>query len=188
MANYFGEVPDYLTLAPTDSTIVNTVDFVTIVMRYLTWCKLYGHNTTMLDTAPVFDMLQIKDIVNFSNKSVDSLRVRGYHKIWNDYFRQVNLTSEIPVPYADNGDDLLNYYNAVDNYLDSNNFNQLCECLEISDEDIDLSSNEIAERIKVAVGFGDLSVYPYLTRLSAVRSSAKLPVASCVLNPGTLVL
>lgn len=120
LANYFGEVPDYLTLAPTDSTNVNTVDFVTIVMRYLTWCKLYGHNTTMLDSAPVFDMLQIKDIVNFSNKSVDSLRVRGYHKIWNDYFRQVNLTSEIPVPYADNGDDLLNYYNAVDNYLDSN--------------------------------------------------------------------
>lgn len=95
------------------------VDYVSIIMRYLTWCKLYGHNTTMIDSAPVFDMLLVSDICNFSDKRVDSLRMRGYHKIWNDYFRQVNLTSEIPIPYSDNGDDLLNYYNAVSNYLEA---------------------------------------------------------------------
>lgn len=95
------------------------VDYVSIIMRYLTWCKMYGHNTTMIDSAPVFDMLLVSDICHFSDKRVDSLRMRAYHKLWNDYFRQVNLTSEIPIPFADNGDDLLNYYNAVRNYLET---------------------------------------------------------------------
>lgn len=119
--DYAGTTNLTFSSSDTGSSYPNTtVDFVSIVMRYLTWCKVYGHSTTILDSAPCFDMLQLKDIVNFSHKQVDSLRLRAYHKIWNDYFRQVNLTTEIPVPYADNGDDLLNYYNAVDNYLDAN--------------------------------------------------------------------
>ena len=114
------------TLLPPHFTRINnsyteqTTDLLSIVMRYLVWAKLTNNNTTMIDSAPYFDVCLISNFVQYSEQKVDSLRLRCYHKIWNDYFRDVNLTAEIPIPYADSGHDLLNYYNAVDNFLDAN--------------------------------------------------------------------
>lgn len=86
---------------------------------YIAWMYLNQKNTTMLDDCPYFCIIPLKTLVQCSDQPVDSLRIRGYHKIINDYFRDVNLTAEIPIPFRDGGNDLENYYNAVSTYLDS---------------------------------------------------------------------
>lgn len=92
-------------------------DLLGIILMYILWAKFTGNSTTMVDDCPYFDMMPMHALCNTSSTRVESLRLRAYHKIWNDYFRHPNLTAEIPVPYADGGDDVLNYYTAVNNFL-----------------------------------------------------------------------
>lgn len=96
-----------------------------VLCRYLIWCKLTGNVSTSCSDAPYFDICPISNFVSeFTNENadfqkVDSLRLRGYHKIWNDYFRQPNLSQEIPVPFSSEGNDIRNYFFALKDFLSS---------------------------------------------------------------------
>lgn len=92
-----------------------------IIMRYLVWMYFSGYNTTQVVDAPYFMVCPISEFVHFSEKNIDSLRYRAYWKIWNEYFRDSNLTAEFPVPYSSNGYDFANIVEALFNFLNQNN-------------------------------------------------------------------
>lgn len=89
-----------------------------IIVSYLVWMAYRRVNTTMVFDCPCFAVLPMSAISVCSDEHVDSLRIRGYFKIWNDYFREPNLTAEIPIPYDQGGNDFWNFYRSVFNYLD----------------------------------------------------------------------
>lgn len=103
----------------TGSGLPNYSDSIDILAYYIAWMKFNNKNTTMLSDCPYFAIVPLKYLVKCSEQPIDSLRFRGYHKIINDYFRDVNLTAEIPIPYRDGGNDIENYYNAVTTFLDN---------------------------------------------------------------------
>ncbi len=96
-----------------------------VLARYLIWCKVTNHTTTMVDEAPFFDFYRLNDGLSFeyrdsSSLNMDSLRWRAYWKIWNDYFRHPNLTYEVPIPFDKGGDDYKNLIGVLDKlYLSS---------------------------------------------------------------------
>lgn len=109
----------YMNVLGYDTSSNQNIPLVDIVARYIAWMYQNNVNTTLVDDCPYFDFCPISALVKCSDEPLDSLRVRGYHKIINDYFRDVNLTGEIPVPYRDGGNDVGNYFTAVSTFLDN---------------------------------------------------------------------
>lgn len=107
-------------LTELNNTDSGSVTLGEVICRYIVWCKLHGVSTTMLSDAPFFDICPIQEFVETSNFEIDSLRLRAYHKLWNDYYREPSLTAEIPIPFSDGGDDFNNYRAAIGNYIIAN--------------------------------------------------------------------
>lgn len=90
-----------------------------LLAYYAVWMFENNVNTTDVSFCPYADFVYLchPNDLEFSKLKVDSLRIRAYHKIWNDYYRRPDLTSEIPIPYDDGGNDFVNYLVAVQTFL-----------------------------------------------------------------------
>lgn len=97
--------------------------FIELLLRTLVYMKLNGiYSTTDSVDFPCHAILPISWFAKPSEIEVDSLRFRGYWKIWNDYFRDPNLTAEYPIPYASDGDDFANFQSSIFDYLSSHSY------------------------------------------------------------------
>lgn len=114
----FWDVLDMEVPSSGDFALLCQNSLLNIIVSYLVWMAYRRVNTTMVSDCPCFAVLPLYSISSCSEDHVDSLRLRGYFKIWNDYFREPNLTAEIPVPYDQGGNDFWNFHRSVFNYLD----------------------------------------------------------------------
>lgn len=90
------------------------ISFRGILLRYLQWCYDNKVTSTLVGDAPCFSGVRFRDCVSKEDsQGMDSLRLRAYWKIWNDYYRHPNLTYEVPIPYSLGGNDYDNFYKSV---------------------------------------------------------------------------
>ena len=98
------------------SAMSGLIDPLSLLQRFLEYSVLNGSAggalvdekaqavITSIPIQNVFDMASVSDVVErvdhsltYEDKNMDSCRLVGYHLIWNEYFRDANLTDPIPL-------------------------------------------------------------------------------------------